>query len=327
MEDRPAIPSELRRQILVEAGHRCAIPTCKHPEVDIHHIVPWETCREHEYGNLVALCPNCHRRAGSGEIDRKSLRIYKTRLSSSVTSTESIALTPTARDEDSVPNSGWKILKLTEKKIPPNPLNFDLEVPSFFDADLDELNVLEHAWALSRLHDLRSFRLHNLESDLASWWANGVVDYCTGSFEVLHFSQNAVSIKYALDTYGVGAAHGNFEARTTTVQRGPLIPLRTFDLFRLSSGYLSVISAYCTKCLLASRINTSDRAAAWIREGASPEDKNFDDFNLTREGVLFIFGKYQVACGVDGPQYVTIPWSELDPILNRRCHALEGLAW
>lgn len=79
-EDRPPIPAELRRRVLVEAGHRCAITTCRHIEVDVHHITPWETCKKHEYDNLIALCPNCHRRADRGEIDRKSLRIYKANL-------------------------------------------------------------------------------------------------------------------------------------------------------------------------------------------------------------------------------------------------------
>lgn len=80
MSERPAIPVDLRRRVLVEAGHRCSIPTCRHIDVDIHHIIPWESCKEHCYENLIALCPNCHRRAGSGQIDRKSLRIYKANL-------------------------------------------------------------------------------------------------------------------------------------------------------------------------------------------------------------------------------------------------------
>ena len=79
-EERPAIPAELRRKVLVEAGHRCAIPTCRHIEVDVHHIVPWEQCKKHEYENLIALCPNCHRRADEEDIDRKSLRMYKNNL-------------------------------------------------------------------------------------------------------------------------------------------------------------------------------------------------------------------------------------------------------
>lgn len=79
-EGRPPIPTDTRRRVLVEAGHRCAIPTCRHIEVDVHHIVPWSSCREHKYENLIALCPNCHRRADQGNIDRKSLRLYKANL-------------------------------------------------------------------------------------------------------------------------------------------------------------------------------------------------------------------------------------------------------
>jgi len=48
--------------------------------VEVHHIVPWETCREHTYDNLIALCPNCHTRVHRGDIDRKALRLYKANL-------------------------------------------------------------------------------------------------------------------------------------------------------------------------------------------------------------------------------------------------------
>ena len=78
---RPSIPAELKRCVLCEAGHRCAIHTCRSIiEVDIHHIVPWSKCKEHSYENLIALCPNCHRLADRGRIDQKSLRIYKANL-------------------------------------------------------------------------------------------------------------------------------------------------------------------------------------------------------------------------------------------------------
>ena len=78
---RPSIPAELKRRVLCEAGHRCAIHTCRSIiEVDIHHIVPWSKCKEHNYENLIALCPNCHRLADRGRIDKKSLRIYKANL-------------------------------------------------------------------------------------------------------------------------------------------------------------------------------------------------------------------------------------------------------
>jgi len=77
---RISIPAELKRKILVEAGHRCAIPTCRSIQVEIHHIIPWDKCQEHKYENLIALCPNCHARADREEIDRKSLLMYKNNL-------------------------------------------------------------------------------------------------------------------------------------------------------------------------------------------------------------------------------------------------------
>ena len=77
MGDRPPLPAELKRQILVEAGHRCAIPTCRHPTTEIAHIEPWSKVKKHEYSNLIALCPNCHTRAEKGQIDKKSLNTYK----------------------------------------------------------------------------------------------------------------------------------------------------------------------------------------------------------------------------------------------------------
>ncbi len=43
MSDRPDISAELKRQILVEAGPICAIPTCRFPTTEIAHI---------ELGNL-----------------------------------------------------------------------------------------------------------------------------------------------------------------------------------------------------------------------------------------------------------------------------------
>jgi hypothetical protein len=72
------MPAERRREVLVEAGHRCAIPTCKQIPVEVHHI---NGSRDnHAFSNLIALCRNCHARADNGEIDRASLRIYKANL-------------------------------------------------------------------------------------------------------------------------------------------------------------------------------------------------------------------------------------------------------
>jgi hypothetical protein len=76
------IPVALRRLVLVEAGHRCAIPTCRQHPVEVDHIEDWARVKEHRFENLIALCPTCHTRKGEkpGQIDRASLKIYKANL-------------------------------------------------------------------------------------------------------------------------------------------------------------------------------------------------------------------------------------------------------
>jgi hypothetical protein len=79
-EGRPAIPRPLGRQVLVEAGHRCAIPTCRQVPVELAHIEPWADVQEHTIENLIALCPTCHARYDRGDIDRPAMRMYKHNL-------------------------------------------------------------------------------------------------------------------------------------------------------------------------------------------------------------------------------------------------------
>ena len=78
---RPPIPRGLRREVEVEAGHRCAIPTCRQTSgLEIHHIVPWAKVREHTFENLILLCAVCHARATKGEIDQTAMKQHKLNL-------------------------------------------------------------------------------------------------------------------------------------------------------------------------------------------------------------------------------------------------------
>ena len=65
-----------KRMALAEAGHRCAIPTCRHPTTEIAHIVPESQSHDDSFENLIALCPDCQKK----EIDAQSMRMYKRNL-------------------------------------------------------------------------------------------------------------------------------------------------------------------------------------------------------------------------------------------------------
>lgn len=78
--DRPHLPRPVERELLVEAGHRCAIPTCRRTPVEIAHIVARAKGGPDTVDNLIVLCPNCHTRYDRGEIDRPAMFQYKANL-------------------------------------------------------------------------------------------------------------------------------------------------------------------------------------------------------------------------------------------------------
>jgi hypothetical protein len=78
---RDQIPADVKRAVLIEAGHRCAIPTCRATTTEVAHSVPWAETNDNSFENLIALCPNCHTRFDQKrEIDRLSVKMYKHNL-------------------------------------------------------------------------------------------------------------------------------------------------------------------------------------------------------------------------------------------------------
>lgn len=78
-QPRSTIPAEVRRFVLVEAGHSCSVKECReHTYIELHHID--EDRENNDPSNLITLCDKHHKMAHRGLIDRKSLRLYKKRL-------------------------------------------------------------------------------------------------------------------------------------------------------------------------------------------------------------------------------------------------------
>lgn len=77
------LPMPIQRQLLVEAGHRCAIPTCREPRIEFAHIIPWEEVLEHKFENMICLCPTHHSQyddPNEKKLDRKCILMYKANL-------------------------------------------------------------------------------------------------------------------------------------------------------------------------------------------------------------------------------------------------------
>jgi hypothetical protein len=78
MPKRQTITTSARREALIEAGYRCAVPTCRTIlAVDLHHLVLVSQGGGNDVSNLLALCPNCHALHHRGNIPPDAIRVWK----------------------------------------------------------------------------------------------------------------------------------------------------------------------------------------------------------------------------------------------------------
>jgi hypothetical protein len=76
-------PVAVRRELLVEAGHCCAICPNRVP-LQFHHMIDWAVVKHHDPRHMIAVCANCHAFCANGFIDYQAQMQYKSRLASGV---------------------------------------------------------------------------------------------------------------------------------------------------------------------------------------------------------------------------------------------------
>jgi predicted restriction endonuclease len=62
MNKRKSIPAELEKELYMEAGWRCAVPSCRVSKpLEMAHIEPVKPNGETDnFNNIIVLCRNCH---------------------------------------------------------------------------------------------------------------------------------------------------------------------------------------------------------------------------------------------------------------------------
>jgi 5-methylcytosine-specific restriction endonuclease McrA len=75
---RKAIPFSVQQQVLIEAGYRCGVPTCRNIlAIDLHHLVPVNENGQNDIANLLALCPTCHALYHRGTYTKEAVYAWK----------------------------------------------------------------------------------------------------------------------------------------------------------------------------------------------------------------------------------------------------------
>lgn len=308
--NRIAIPNELKRKLLIESGHRCAIQTCKHPEVEFHHIIPWGKCQEHSFDNMIVLCPNCHSRADRGKIDRKSLLLYKANLQSIL----SPELKINSIDMD------WESKNYSESNKEKPIYEIDLWYPYFNvlkHSNLIEVNTNIQGRLLDEVFNMRTCLIedYSFEESLNTTMS-GVI---TSSYEITCFTQHLLSIRFSYYSYSAGAAHPQHFTKTYNFLITPTIKLTIQDLFT-SLKSLEQISILVRKDLINQRekmgFSVDKGSLEWINGGTKPEPVYFQNFNLTRNSIVFTFDEYQVGPYAEGSFQVELEMTKLKKYIN-----------
>jgi hypothetical protein len=76
MTHKLGIPALLEREVLMEAGRICAIPTCKQSPVEIGNIDTCGDVKSDSFDNLIRVCPTCHAPYDNHKIYKRSMKFY-----------------------------------------------------------------------------------------------------------------------------------------------------------------------------------------------------------------------------------------------------------
>lgn len=315
---RPKIPESIRRQVLVEAGHACAIWRCAVTSgVEVHHIIPWRESKEHNALDLIALCPNHHRMADAGEIDRQALRQYKLNLAAAAGFRHPAPEPNAPSMPDATTNAHWTRTVL-ERKVSVGHSSYDvvIDYPEFSTGTEDdvELNQIEVGHAIEALVEFRAAAFANqLRFNSDSWNDNDELGY-RSSFEVAYLDEHFVSIKHCAHHFVAGAAHGSSVYRVSNYALKPARKIELRELFEDDAKAARVLSERCRASLM---LQNSDADKEWVVQGTEPNFENFSVWNVTPASLVIEFPPYQVDCYAAGPQLVDIPWRELRALLAR----------
>ncbi|WP_462329864.1 DUF3298 domain-containing protein [Thiohalocapsa halophila] len=111
-----------------------------------------------------------------------------------------------------------------------------------------------------------------------------------------------------------GGAHGGMQHLPVVIRRDTGARVPVADLFRSEKDWLARVADYCYRALAAREPFSADDD--WLREGTAPTTENYRKLLPLADGLLVIFEQYQVGPYAIGVHEVTVPYAELDGLLD-----------
>lgn len=142
-----------------------------------------------------------------------------------------------------------------------------------------------------------------------------VTNQLTANYNIIYADDDFISLQFDYSESALATEDNLYEEMTVTYDLKDSERLNLRDLFAPGAKYLEEISAFCLKDLQSRPPFNNQKLAegAWAK-GASPIAENYENWNLTRKGLLITFVTEQIAPQPAGFSRVLIPFSELKKI-------------
>jgi Protein of unknown function (DUF3298) len=177
------------------------------------------------------------------------------------------------------------------------------------------------ARAMKRLRESRVASLREYCDKIATpVAADARPERCEGEekleFHIVFADEHLLSIEvpWFNDTRGAAhPSHGTYTF-TWTVCKPHLLTLG--ELFRYRHDYLPRISELARAKLSVDHELSEFTNKDWIYRGTKPIEENFRAWTVSDRGLRVVFGEYQVAAYVAGPQAIQCSWDELKGLVD-----------
>jgi hypothetical protein len=131
------------------------------------------------------------------------------------------------------------------------------------------------------------------------------------TYRVEYLSDKLVSILFNSEAILAGDAHPNHKMKAINYSLGGNKEIVLADIFAEGSGYLTFISNNTIKYLKSLNISTDEM----IQSGAKADVKNYSNFFITDQAIVFVFDRYSVAPYVAGEQNVYFTFEDVKNFL------------
>ena len=179
--------------------------------------------------------------------------------------------------------------------------------------------LIDLYWDQKKFQAVEDLCAELLESEAKGKEMNAAMgNYIDVGYNVEYADEDLISINFGEDTF-TGGAHGNHNTFTLTYDLKGGRELKLADLFKPRAKYLTTIADYAIHDLKGRKDPESGEnmglAQDIFEDGAKPTAENYQNWNVTKKGLMITFPPYQVAAYAYGPQTVIVPLSKLKGIV------------